>query len=106
MPIGVYFQDHHRAAANGFYGRPENQDFCPSGLAKKNNGYLPPRQTRQWPKGHHLARGVVFYEVPRSVVLSLGVPPSGYRCVQVASDILLIAIGSGMLVDAMEDLVR
>ena len=40
------------------------------------------------------------------MVLSLGGPPSGYRYVRVASDILLIAIGTGMVVDAMEDLVR
>lgn len=106
VPIGGYFQDHHRAAANDFYGRPENHGFCPPGLANKNSGCLPPGQTRQWQKGHPLARGVVFYEVPRSVVLSLGEPPSGYRYVRVASDILLIAIGSGMVVDAMEDLVR
>lgn len=106
VPIGGYFQEHHRASAHEYYGRPENRGFCPPGLAKKNNGCLPPGQSRQWQKGHPLARGVVFYDVPRSVVLSLGVPPSGYRYVRVASDILLIAIGTGMVVDAMEDLVR
>ena len=106
VPIGGYFQEHHRAAAHDYYGRPENRGFCPPGLAKKNNACLPPGQSRQWQKGQPLARGVVFYDVPRSVVLSLGVPPSGYRYVRVASDILLIAIGSGIVVDALEDLVR
>ena len=50
--------------------------------------------------------GLVYYEVPRSVVLTLGVPPSGYRYVRVASDILLLAVGTNMVVDAIEDLVR
>jgi Ni/Co efflux regulator RcnB len=44
--------------------------------------------------------------VPRSVVLTLGMPPSGYRYVRVASDILLLAVGTGMVVDAIEDLVH
>jgi Ni/Co efflux regulator RcnB len=34
------------------------------------------------------------------------VPPSGYRYVRVASDILLIAAGTGMVVDAIQDLGR
>lgn len=104
--IGGYFQEHHRSAAHEYYGRPENRGFCPPGLAKKNNGCLPPGHSRQWQRGYPLARGVVFYEVPRSIFLTLGVPPSGYRYVRVASDILLIAIGSGLVVDALEDLVR
>jgi Ni/Co efflux regulator RcnB len=40
------------------------------------------------------------------VVVTLGVPPPGYKYVRVASDILLIAIGTSMVIDAMEDLVR
>jgi Ni/Co efflux regulator RcnB len=49
---------------------------------------------------------VVYFELPRSVVLSLGPPPNGYRYVRVASDILLIGIGTNMVIDAIEDLVR
>ncbi|MBP8149518.1 MAG: RcnB family protein, partial [Limnohabitans sp.] len=106
LRVGGYFQPHHRDAAHAYYNQPENQGFCPPGLAKKNNGCLPPGQERKWRKGEPLPRGVVSYEVPRSVALSLGAPPSGYRYVRVASDILLIAIGSELVIDAMEDLVR
>ena len=49
---------------------------------------------------------MVYDEVPRSVVITLGVPPSGYRYVRVASDILLIAVGTSIVVDAIQDLVR
>ena len=49
---------------------------------------------------------MIYYDVPRSVVLTLGVPPPGYKYVRMASDILLIAIGTSMVIDAMEDLVN
>jgi Ni/Co efflux regulator RcnB len=106
IAIGGYFQQRHIDAARSYYGLPENTGFCPPGLAKKGNGCLPPGQAKKWRPGAPLPAGVVVYDVPRSMVLSLGVPPSGYKYVRVASDILLIAIGSGMVVDAMEDLVR
>jgi Ni/Co efflux regulator RcnB len=36
----------------------------------------------------------------------LGYPPAGHRYVRVAADILLIAVGTGMVVDAIEDIGR
>ena len=33
-----------------------------------------------------------------------GLPPAGHRYVRVANDILLIAAGTGMVIDAIEDL--
>jgi len=46
------------------------------------------------------------HALPRSLELVLGPPPAGHRYVRVAADILLIAIGTGIVVDAMEDLAR
>jgi len=40
------------------------------------------------------------------VLVQLGPPPSGHKFVRVAGDILLIAIGSGMVIDAIQDLGR
>jgi Ni/Co efflux regulator RcnB len=37
-------------------------------------------------------------------VIQIGPPPSGHRYVRVAGDILLLAIGTGMVVDAISDL--
>ena len=37
-------------------------------------------------------------------MIRLGVPPAGYRYVRVASDILLISVGTSMVVDAIQDL--
>jgi Ni/Co efflux regulator RcnB len=44
--------------------------------------------------------------VPQPLVVKIGPPPSGYRYVRVASDILLIALGSRMVIDAVQDLGR
>jgi Ni/Co efflux regulator RcnB len=106
ITIGAYFQPHHLEAARSYFGRQENTGFCPPGLAKKGNGCLPPGQAKKWRKGAPLPAGVVYYDVPRSVVVSLGAPPAGYKYVRVASDILLIAMGTSMVIDAIEDLVR
>ena len=106
VPIGSYFQEHHRQAAQAYYEQPENRGYCPPGLAKKGRDCMPPGQAKKWHRGHPLPAGLTYYEVPRSVVLTLGVPPSGYRYVRVASDILLIAVGTSMVVDALEDLVH
>lgn len=106
VQIGGYFKEQHREAARDYYERPENRGFCPPGLAKKGHDCLPPGQVKKWRRGYPLPSGVVYYEIPRSVVLTLGVPPAGYRYVRVASDILLIAVGTSMVVDAIEDLVH
>ena len=93
-------------AARNFYNRAENKGFCPPGLAKKGTGCLPPGQAKKWKKGESLPANLMYYELPRSVMLALGVPPQGYKYVRVATDILLIAIGSNMVMDAIEDLVQ
>lgn len=79
---------------------------CPPGLAKKNNGCMPPGQAKKWAVGQPLPRDVVFYELPRELVVRLTPPPSGYRYIRAAADILLIATGTGMVIDAIEDLGR
>lgn len=106
VQIGGYFKPQHWEAAREYYGRPENQGFCPRGLAKKGHGCLPPSQTKKWRQGYPLPPSVMYYDVPRSMVLTLGAPPPGYRYVRVASDILLIAVGSNTVMDSIENLVR
>ena len=79
---------------------------CPPGLAKKNNGCLPPGQAKQWQIGQRLPATVVLAPVPSAIRIKLpGVPP-GHKYVQVAGDILLVAIGSMMVVDGIAGLTR
>lgn len=49
---------------------------------------------------------MIFHEVPRDLVINIGIPQEGYKYVRVARDILLIAAGTAMVIDAIEDLGR
>lgn len=103
---GVHFVDQHRVYIRDYYGEEYRRGFCPPGLAKKNNGCMPPGQAKKWEVGRPLPREVIFYDLPPRVVVQIGVPPAGHRYVRVAADILLIAIGTGMVIDAIQDLGR
>lgn len=104
--IGGFFGEPQRAAANTYYGQQFSSGHCPPGLAKKNNGCLPLGQAKKYSVGQPLPRGVVYYPVPQPVLVQLGAPPAGHKYVRVATDILLIAIGTGLVVDAIQDLGR
>lgn len=104
--VGGYFSDPQRVVIRDYYGNQFKAGRCPPGLAKKNNGCLPPGQAKKWMVGQPLPRDVTYYPVPQTVVIQLGLPPSGHKYVRVASDILLIAIGTGLIVDAVQDLGR
>ena len=101
-----YFDDRHRTFAHEYYSEQFRGGRCPPGLAKKHNGCVPPGQAKKWTVGRPLPREVIYYQVPPALVVQFGQPPSGYRYVRVASDILLIALGTGMVIDAIQDLGR
>ncbi|MFN0161734.1 MAG: hypothetical protein ACKVQQ_10930 [Burkholderiales bacterium] len=101
-----HFEDRHRVLVRDYYGEQFRGGRCPPGLAKKHNGCMPPGQAKKWQIGHRLPSDVVYYKVPRPLVVQIGPPPSGYRYIRVATDILMIAIGTGMIVDAIQDLGR
>ena len=104
--VSVHFDDHQRRVVHDYYEASFRQGRCPPGLAKKHNGCMPPGQAKKWQMGRPLPRDVIYYDLPHRVSVELGVPPAGYKFVRVASDILLIAIGTGLVVDAIEDLGR
>ena len=100
----AYFSAQQREVVQKYYADQYHAGKCPPGLAKKNNGCMPPGQAKKWQIGHALPRDVVFYDLPQTVTVQLGIPPAGHRFIRVASDILLIAVGTGMVVDAIDDL--
>jgi hypothetical protein len=104
-PGGAYrFAPEHHVIVRDYYAGSLRAGHCPPGLMKKHNGCLPPGQARRWVIGRPLPREVVYYDVPPALVVRLGRPPAGYRYVRAGADILLIAVGSLMVVDAIEDL--
>lgn len=103
---GAYFTERHREVVRSYYGERYRSGSCPPGLAKKRNGCMPPGLAKKWRIGYPLPRDLVYYDAPGDIVLRFGMPPEGHRYVRVAADILLIAVGTGMVVDALEDLNR
>ncbi|MGB4466953.1 MAG: RcnB family protein [Azovibrio sp.] len=103
-PAGTYFHADKRVVVRDYFDHEIRSGHCPPGLAKKHNGCQPPGQARKWRKGYPLPRDVVYYDLPEALIIQLGRPPASHRYVRVGADILLIAIGSGMVVDAIEDL--
>ena len=101
-----YFSDHHRTAVHTYYDHEYRSGRCPRGLAKKRNGCVPPGVAKKWHRGRALPREVVYYDPPAAIIIELGAPPPRHRYVRVGVDILLIAVGTGMVVDAIEDLGR
>ncbi len=106
VQIGGYFTDSQRRAVVDYYEPQFRAGNCPPGLAKKNNGCMPPGQAKKWRKGYPLPGDVIYYPVPDGISVRLGLPPSGHKFVRVATDILLIAVGTGMVIDAIDDLGR
>jgi Ni/Co efflux regulator RcnB len=104
--VSIQFDTHQQTVVREYYGKEFKVGHCPPGLAKKKNGCMPPGQAKKWRRGAPLPRDVVFYDLPPKLVVEIGLPPAGHRYVRVANDILLIAVGTGMVLDAIEDLNR
>lgn len=101
---GAQFGNRHRESVRDYFEPRVRAGRCPPGLAKKHNGCLPPGQARKWRLGQQLPRELVRYPLPVELRRQLGRPPAGYEYVRVDNDILLLIIGTGMVVDAIENL--
>lgn len=100
-----FTREHQRVIAE-YYGPQKTKSHCPPGLAKKNNGCLPPGQAKKWQKGQPLPTDLQYQDLPKELSRRLPAPPPNHRFVQVANDVLMIAIGTGMVIDAIENIMR
>ena len=104
--IGHYFNDQQRQAVRTYYVEQYGDGRrCPPGLAKKNNGCVPPGQVR-YIVGQPLPRTVTVYQLPQPVIVQLPLAPPGYRYVRVGNDILLVSPQSQLVVDVIAGLLR
>ena len=101
---GHFFTDQKREEVDAYYARRFRRGHCPPGLAKKHDSCIPPGQAKQWHIGQPLPVSATTHPVPVVVISILGTPPDGYRYVRVANDILLMATGTRMVMDAIQDL--
>ena len=72
---------------------------CPPGLAKKNNGCLPPGQAKKYGIGNRLDVG--YKHLPRDLLNLLGPAPQGTFYGMVDKDILLISEAGKKVLDAV-----
>jgi len=104
--LTVVFGAHEREAARSYFVEAHGKGKCPPGLAKKHNGCLPPGQAKKrYLVGQPLPRGVVYAPPPRELAVRLGPAPRGYAYVMLDGDLLKLAVGTMMVVDAIQGLV-
>jgi len=103
----VTFDARHREVAREYFVETRGRGKCPPGLAKKNNGCLPPGQAKKrYAVGHRLSERIILEEPPRELVVRIGAPPEGYRYAVVDGDLLKLAVGTLLVVDAIDGLVN
>ena len=102
---GTYFNDQQRTLVREYYVQNySNGKKCPPGLAKKNNGCMPPGQARNWVVGEPVPRGVTVYAVPQPVIVQLPPAPYGYRYARIGGDIVLVQQQNNLIVDIIQGL--
>jgi Ni/Co efflux regulator RcnB len=104
--VRVTFSVDERHAVESWFVEKHGRGHCPPGLAKKNNGCLPPGQAKKrYAVGQPLAREIVIVEPPPELVVRIGAPGPGYRYAVVDGDLVKLAIGTGLVVDAIRGLI-
>jgi Ni/Co efflux regulator RcnB len=104
--VVVRFGDEDRTRVKTYFAEKHGRGHCPPGLAKKNNGCLPPGQAKKrYAVGRALPASVRHEPIPEELQIRVGAPPSGYRYVLVDGDLVKLAIGTALVVDAIEGLV-
>ena len=102
---GAYFNDQQRTFARQYYTTTySNGKRCPPGLAKKNNGCLPPGQVRNLAVGQPVPTNVTVYSVAQPVIRMLPPAPVGYRYARIGGDIVLVQQQNNIIVDIIQGL--
>lgn len=105
-PDVIVFSDRDRDAWRSYWVGKYGQGKCPPGLDKKDNGCLPPgRAKKRYVVGQKLPIAVVVRPLPEVFVTQIGPPPAGYKYVMVDNDVVKLAVGTRMVVDALTAIV-
>lgn len=97
--------DRDRNAVQTYYRNEFAAGNCPPGLAKKNNGCLPPGQAKKmWAVGQPLPTSLVFYPLPGGLLNQLTAAPAGYQYVRVDNDVLLMITATRVITSIIANL--
>jgi len=106
VTVAVGFSAGERDLVRVYFVEKHGKGKCPPGLAKKKNGCLPPGQAKKrYARGERLPAGVEIRPVPADLEVRVGPPPRGYRYGVVDGDLVKLAVGTLLVVDAIEGLV-
>jgi len=101
----VIFSDRDRDVWRTYWVDTYGRGKCPPGLDKKDNGCLPPgRAKKRYVVGQRLPIAVVVRPLPAVLVTKLGPAPAGYKYGMVDNDVVKLAVGTRMVVDAISAL--
>jgi hypothetical protein len=101
--VAVVFSDADRDAARLYFVKEHGRGNCPPGLAKKQNGCLPPGQAKKrYVVGRSLPQGVVLENLPIELSVRIGPVPAGYRYGIVDGDLVKLAVGTMLVADAID----
>jgi hypothetical protein len=107
VQVTVTFGPREREAVRGYFVETRGRGACPPGLAKKHNGCLPPGQAKKrYAIGRRLPPRIVLEDPPPELVVRIGPPPRGYRYAIVDGDLVKLAVGTLLVVDAINGLVN
>ena len=102
---GTYFNDQQRTYVREYYTTNYGSGRkCPPGLAKKNNGCLPPGQAQDLVVGQPIPKNVTVYQVAQPVIRKLPAAPVGYRYERIGGDIVLVQQENNIVVDIIKGL--
>lgn len=102
---GDYFNDQQRAYARQYYSTTyKDGKRCPPGLAKKNNGCMPPGQVQDLVIGQPIPSNIRVYQVALPVIQKLPPAPIGYRYERIGGDIVLVQQQNNIVVDIIKGL--
>jgi Ni/Co efflux regulator RcnB len=97
-PRQIVIIDRDRDTIRTYYRNEFVAGNCPPGLAKKNNGCLPPGQTnRTWAVGQSLPLEILYQPMPRELWTQLTPPPPGYEYARVDDNIVLISTATRVI---------
>ena len=102
---GFTVADRDRSAVSSYYREEFARGDCPPGLAKKENGCLPPGQAKKvWVVDQPLPPAVAYYPLPQELYGRLTPPPAGYQYVRVVDDVLLMQTANRSVVNLVVNL--
>lgn len=102
---GFVVVDRDRTTVSSYYRDEFARGNCPPGLAKKDNGCLPPGQAKKmWAVGQPLPPSVVYYPLPQPLYSRLTPPPPGYEYVRVDDDVLLMQSSNRSVINLIVNL--